>query len=439
MHLLVIGLDQGTASLQLRERCRWAEAETAAGLAAAQACGLSEAALLCTCNRTEIYGVADDPASALLALSAFLAKRAGQDVEAFLPHLYRYVGVEDTAAHLFRVASGLQSLVLGETQVLGQVKQAYLRSAEAGGVGKLLHGLFHQALACAKAVHAETGLAESPVSVGAAAVDLARRHLGGLEGRHAVLVGAGDTADTVARRLQEAGLAAFTVVNRGAARGRALAAMTGADAVGLDALPALLRAADLVIASTASAEVILGREAVAAAMADRAGRPLLLIDIAVPRDIDPAAGDLIGVRLANIDDLEEVAAAGRQARRREVALADQRVAVAVRDFDRWWRGLDAVPLIRALEGHYAQVAEAEVERILRRQPELTAVQQAAVREMAHRITANLANGPMQQVRRLAREPGGQEALRVLARAFGLDLPAVTGLPTRAPGSRASGD
>ena len=439
MHLLAIGLDQGTASLELRERCRWGDAETAVGLAAAQACGLSEAALLCTCNRTEIYGVADDPASALAGLSALLAERAGWDPRAFAAHLYRYVGVADTAAHLFAVACGLQSLVLGETQVLAQVKQAYLRSAEAGSVGKVLHGLFHQALACAKAVHSETGLAASPVSVGAAAVDLAHGHLGGLQGRQAVLVGAGDTADTVARRLQEAGLAAFTVVNRGEDRGRALAGATGARALGLDALPALLRTADVVISSTASAGVILRRDEVAAALAERAGRPVLLIDIAVPRDIDPAAGDLAGVRLVNLDDLEEVAAAGRQARRHEVAAADARVAAAVRDFDRWWRGLDAVPLIRALGDHCARVAESEAERFLRRQPELTAEQAAGVRQMAHRIAANLANGPIQQVRLLAREPGGQEALRVLAGAFGLQLPALTGLPAMSPGARASGD
>lgn len=439
VHLLVVGVDQHTAPLALRERCRWADDETGAALAAVMATGLREAALLCTCNRTEVYGLADDPASACRQLTALLAARAGVTVEALAPHVYRLVGAQEAAGHLFAVAAGLESLVLGETQVLGQVKQAYLRSAEAGAVGKVLHGLFHQALACAKAVHTQTALAAAPVSVGAAAVDLARAHLGELTGRHAVVVGAGETADTVARRLQEAGLAALTVVNRGAARASALAGALGARAVGLERLPALLVEADMVLSSTASSGVILERAQVAQAMAARRGRPLLLVDIAVPRDVDPAVAEVEGVRLANIDDLEEVAATGRQARRQEAAAAERLVTAAVADFRRWLSGLDAAPLMRALRQHFERVAATEAERLLGRQGEFSPEQAAAVRRLAHRIAANLADGPLRQVRLLAAEPGGQDALRALARAFDLELPAVAGLPGPGRVPHASGD
>ena len=438
MHLLVVGLDQRSAPLDLRERCRWPEEETGAALARSRDAGLSEAALLCTCNRTEFYGVADDPAAAALALTDLLAERTGAPVADVQPHLYRHVGAPDTAAHLFRVACGLESLVLGETQVLGQVKQAYLRSAEVGTVGKVLHGLFHHALACGKAVHAGTGLASAPVSVGAAAVEMAQRDLGGLEGRRAVVVGAGETADIVARRLREGGLASLVVVNRGRERGQALAGAVGAEAAGLDGLPELLGAADVVVTSTASGRPLLGRAAVERVMAARAGRPLLIIDIAVPRDVDPDAAGVLGVHLVNIDDLEGIAAAGRAARGREALAAADIIDEQVRDFSRWVRGQDAVPLIRALGEHFAGVASAESDRLLRQLPDLRPDQAQAVRRMAHRIAASLANGPIQHVRRMAGEPGGQDAVRALATAFGLDLPAVTGLPTPDPAARASG-
>ncbi len=437
VHLLVLGLDQHTAPLAVRERLSWDISDLSALLPPLLDRGLGEVALLCTCNRTEFYAVAQDPTTARQVLGEVLVSRSGLGAEELEPLLYRFVGAEECARHLCRVAVGLESLVLGETQVLGQVKQAYLRSAEVGTVGVALHGLFHQVLAAAKRVHATTELAQAPVSVGAAAVDLARRHLGELAGRRAVLLGAGETAGTVARRLQEAGLAELVVANRTLEGARQLAASVGGRAATLGDLPELLEGAHVVIASTAAKEPLVGSAALA--MRGPGAGPLLIVDIAVPRNVDPAVATLPGVLLCNIDDLEDVAAGGRRARARQAQAAETLIEEDVRRFVGWWRGRDAVPLIAALRQRFVDVAEAQAQELLRRLPGLTPAEQDLVRQASRRIAATLVHLPVQYVREQASTPQGVETVRVLADAFALELPGLRSLPGGRERSQAAGE
>lgn len=438
MHLLAVGLDQRTAPLALRERCVYTPADASTVLPALASGDIAEVALLCTCNRTEFYAAAPDPATAVPRLRAELARRAGLEPAALRDHLYCQVGAEETLRHLCRVASGLEALVLGETQVLGQVKDAYLHSAEAGTVGKYLHGCFHQALACAKRVHTETGLARHPVSVGAAAVDFARQALGELRGRAAVLVGAGETAETVARRLREAGFARIDIVGRSAARAGELALRVGGAAWGLDDLAARLTTADVLVTSTSAATPIVTAALLEPVLTCRDGRPLLIVDIAVPRDVDPAVGDLPGVRLCNIDDLQGSAAAGRRERGQEEAAAARIIEEGVAGFRAWLSGQDAVPVIRALSARFEAVAESEAERALRHLGALPPREREVVRQLAHAVARKLLDAPVRRLKDLAGTPGGHEAVRALGQAFELEVPSVIGLPTGGHGVRAAG-
>jgi glutamyl-tRNA reductase len=438
LHLLVVGADHRTAPLAVRERCAWPPEEQPAALRAMLGGDVVEAALLCTCNRTEVYAAALDPAAAAGRIVEVLARRAGLPPAALRPHLFVRVGADDTLTHLCRVACGLESLVLGETQVLGQVKEAYQRSAEAGTVAKMLHALFHQALLCAKRVHTETALCRAPVSVGSAAVELAERALGDLRGRAAAVLGAGEMAEVIARRLREAGVARIDVVNRTAGRAAALAAGVGGAGWEVGALEQILAQADVLLTSTASPEPVVRRASVAGAMARRGGRPLVIIDIAVPRDVEPAVGEIPGVRLHNIDDLEEVAAVGRAGRAAEVAAAEEIVAEEVARFGDWLRGLDVVPLLRALIARLEGMAEAEVERTLRRLPDLSPQGRELVRRLGRGIVRKVLDEPLRRTKELAGTPQGAEAVRALSYVFGLDLPTVVVLPGGASGAEGPG-
>lgn len=432
VHLLAVGLDQHTAALPLRERCVLGPGD----LPALAGPDLPEVAALSTCNRTEIYAAAPDPAAAVARICAALAARAGWESARLRPHLYSHIGCDDVLRHLGRVACGLESLVLGETQVLGQVREAYLRAAEAGTVGKHLHALFHQALAAGKRVHAETGLAARPVSVGGAAVDFAREVLGELQGRAAVLLGAGDTAETVARRLREAGFARIDVVNRGAERAARLAGVVGGTAWDPADLEGRLDEADVLITSTASPEPLVSRDLVSRAAARRGGRPLLIVDIAVPRDVEPAVADLPGVRLCNVDDLEGVAAAGRHEREREAAAAAAIIEAGLPALRAWLQGQGAVPVIRALTQRLEAVAAAEADRTLRRMGELGPRERELVRQLAFGVARKLLDPPLRRLKDLAADPGGHEVVRAFAEGFGLEVPELLGLPGEGP--RAAG-
>jgi glutamyl-tRNA reductase len=328
MQIFCLGLSHHTAAVSLRECFAVAETETDRFLTALrQEAGLREAVLLSTCNRVEVYGAAPGPAGEPReAVAALLRRRAGQDAP-----FYR-LGEAEAVRHLFRVAAGLDSMVTGETEILGQVKDAYATAFGAGHTGGCLNHLFQQTFRAAKRVRTETAIGRGAVSVGSAAAGLAGSVLGDLASCRAVLLGAGEVGEGVARSLCARGLGEWLVSNRTATRAEALAAGLGGQAVAFDHWRDHLATADIVIASAASPVRLLRAGELVPVLAVREGRPLFLLDLAVPRDFDPAIRHLPGVVLHDIDALEAVAREGESLRAAEVAKAEALVASLVADF-----------------------------------------------------------------------------------------------------------
>lgn len=321
----MIGLDHHRCPVGLRESLARAAADPAALAAALLALpGCSEAVVLATCNRCELYlGGAPDLAS----VAALLADRAGLEEAVLVERAYRRTGIP-AAQHLFRVAAGLESLVLGEAEIAGQVRRAYEEARTAGRAGTILHPLFQRALAVGKEVRSDTALGRHRRSVASVAVDLAAQVHGDLAGCAALVVGAGETAELVVTHLKAAGVARLTVCNRSPERAAALAAAHGAASVPWESLAAVLAEADIVVASTAAPHPVIGAAMVRAAVQKRA-TPMVLIDLAVPRDVDPQAAGIDDAYLYNLDHLERVVAANLALRREEVAAAEALVAAAV--------------------------------------------------------------------------------------------------------------
>src|SRR5690606_36132933 len=299
----VVGVSHETADVSLREAASLDAALIPSALAELDAAGAEEAVIVSTCNRTELYLVTGDGRDAREVAREFFARRAKAGREtALLSALYAHEG-EEAARHLFAVAAGLRSLVLGEDQILGQVKEAYSLAAACGAAGPILSHLFQRAIHVGKRVRTETGLGRGAVSVSYAAVELARKIFGDLSGKRILLLGAGEMAELALKNLADHGSLRIWVANRTREHGEALARAFGGEAVAMEELEERLAAADIVLASTGAREPVLTRAMVQRAVRRRRGRPLFVIDIAVPRDVDPDVHALDGVFLYNIDDL----------------------------------------------------------------------------------------------------------------------------------------
>ena len=415
MTVLVFGLNHDTASVALRERVAFPPEAVADHLHRARSeLGLAEIAILSTCNRTEIYGSGE---VAFEALCAWLARVHGvaRDALAGSCYLHRDAGA---VRHMMRVAGGLDSLVLGEPQILGQMKSAYGIARGAATVAATLEPVFQCVFAAAKRVRAETDIGASPVSVAYAAVGLARQIFGRLDALHALLIGAGDTIDLVARHLRDAQVAGITCANRTLERAGELAARHGAQAILLADLPEHLHLADLVITSTASQLPLLGKGAVESALKRRRHRPMLMVDIAVPRDIEPEVGQLDDVYLYTVDDLRDVIDEGRRAREDAAIVAAGIVDSEVARWQRRQLARDAVGTIRAFRDSAAALRDAELDKALRALDAGQAAD-AVVRQLAHGLTNKLLHRPTEQLRRVGEE-GGEEPLRWLQRLFDQD-------------------
>jgi glutamyl-tRNA reductase len=402
MRLVLVGTSHHHAPVELRERVALDRAQAAELVAR-----LGKAVCLSTCNRTELYVAADDVEQAeRAAVDALVALEP--DVE---PALYRLH--DDAAAlHLFRVAAGLDSLVPGEGEILGQVRAAY----EAGSAGPLLDRLFRQALHAGKKVRTQTAIAESPTSVATAAAALAEQVFGDLDGRTILLIGAGTNSDLAARTLSSRGARIAAVANRSAERAAELAERVGGEAVQLDDLGSWLGAADVVVSSTSAPGYVLTRATVERA---RRGRPLLLIDLAVPRDLDPAIHELDECFLYDIDDLEAVVAETLAVRRVEAQRAEQLVAAEAAAFRAWQASLDVVPAIASLRARADEIREAELRRAESRLGQLTDAQRQAVEALASRIVDKLLHLPTVRMKQAAAAANGVVYAETVRHLFGL--------------------
>jgi glutamyl-tRNA reductase len=418
MQLVLVGTSHHHAPVEVRERL-------AVGVDLVEELGsVGETVCLSTCNRTELYVAAGEGAEAEAHASQALTARA-DEVEPLLYRLYD----EAAALHLFRVAAGLDSLVPGEGEILGQVRAAY----EEGRVGPLLDRLFRQALHVGKRVRAETAIGESPTSVPSAAAALAQQVFGDLSGRRVLVVGAGKTGEQTARSLLGRGAEIAVVANRSATRASDLAQQVGGKAVGLDELEGELGAVDVVVSATISEQVVLRREQVARALDERRGVPLFLIDIAVPRDLDPAIDDLDDCYLYDIDDLEEVVETSLAARRQEGEAAETIAAQEARKFGSWLSSLDVVPAITQLRARAEEIRRAELDRAQGRLGRLSDADRNAVESLTHQIVNKLLHLPTVRMKEAAAGADGAVYADAVRRLFDLDQGAERGDDDSAPG------
>jgi glutamyl-tRNA reductase len=412
MTLLTLGLNHTTAPVDIRERVAFGPDIVVGALRSLCALNpVSEGVILSTCNRTEMY--CRSSANASNALIEWISNFHGLLPEDIAPYLYQHT---DTAAvrHLLRVASGLDSLVLGEPQILGQVKAAFETARDAGATGKVLSRLFQHGFSTAKQVRTDTAIGNSPVSVAFAAVSLARQIFTELSDQTALLIGAGETVELAARHLNQHDLGHMIVANRTVQAAHDLAAQFDGFAIGLTEIQNHLADADIVISSTASPLPILGKGAVERALKKRKHRPIFMVDIAVPRDIEPEVSELSDIYLYTVDDLREVIKEGVQSRRDAAAKADELIAFQVEEFMSWLRSLDAVHLIQDYRKHGEQIRDrvllkAKRQLLAGRPPE------EVLEFLAKTLTNKLLHTPSAQLREAGRE--GQRDLLEAANAL----------------------
>lgn len=342
MHIVVVGLSHQSAPIQVRERFAFTPGmlERALPLLRAEP-GLDEGVIVSTCNRVEIYGVAAQAADAIRAIDDFL-HRFHELEERVGTEIYRFEEPR-SIEHLFRVVSGLDSMVLGETEILGQVKKAYDRALVAGNTGKALNQFFQKAFQVAKKIRSQTVITRGSVSVASVSVELAEKIFGDLGASHVMILGAGDTSEKAARALLSRGVRSVLVSNRTYERAVALAAELGGRAVRFDSLGAELVGVDIVVSSIAGTHQVLTRESLDGLMMARQNRPLFLIDLGMPRNIDPAVNELDNVYLYNVDDLQGIADENMRARQEDLSRCDELIAANVAKFQEWLRRLPPGP------------------------------------------------------------------------------------------------
>jgi glutamyl-tRNA reductase len=414
--VVVIGLNHRTVPLALLERLTVDEAHLPKALHdLVSRDHLSEAVVLSTCNRTEVYAIAEKFHPAYADLRSFLSELAFLPPEAFADHLYVHDG-DDAAAHLFAVAAGLDSAVVGEAEILGQVRTAWERAQEEGAAGPRLNLLFRHAVEVGKRARTETGIGRHVASVSTAAVAMAEERLGSLDGRRILVLGAGDMGEGMVRALGATGVSDIRIANRTWERAQEIAERVGGRPIRLAELDRALTDVDLLLTGTGASSTLLEHADIARVAEARAGRPLLIVDIAVPRDVDPSAADLPGVTLLDMDDLRRFAEAGQAERRREVDAVSGLVASELERYTAVSSAREVAPLVAALHEHGEDVRQAELDRFRAKLGDLDPRQAEAVEALTRGIVAKLLHEPTVGLKDAAGSPRGErlaEALRDL--------------------------
>jgi glutamyl-tRNA reductase len=416
MKLLITGVSHKTAPVEVRESLAFREEALPAALADLTARdGVEEAVILSTCNRVEIAITAEDGCDPEAAVDAFLA---GRNAAAIHPHLYRHRDRE-AIHHLFRVAASLDSMVLGEPQILGQLKAACAAAKRCGAVSGPLEALLSRAFRVAKRVRSETGIGQMAVSVSYAAVELARKIFGSLEHRSILIVGAGKMSELAARHLRRSGASEVYVANRTYERALEMARLFQGTAVEYTALAATLPKADIVIASSSAPHYILLKADMQRAIAARRNRPMFLIDIAVPRNIEPSVNEIDNVFLYDIDDLQDVVNANLRERLKEAGRAESIVAEEVERTVARLKTAEVTPTIVGLQEQLEQIRTGEMERVRRKYGPFTPQQEEALEALTRGIVNKIAHGPISELRHHAGLPEGAHVIAAFRKAFHL--------------------
>ena len=415
MSVLVVGISHRSAPVALLERMTLGLHDTAEVAAQLTAGSVAEAVVLSTCNRVEVYADTEAFHAGVDAVSDLLSRSSGVPLSELTDHLY--VHWEGQAvSHLFQVACGLDSMVVGESQILGQLRRAY--AASGAGAGRTLHELFQSALRVGKRAHSETGIDAAGRSLVSVGLERAVAAVGPLEGRDVLVVGAGSMGALAGSTLRRAGVASITVANRSAENARRLAVSLEGVGIGLADLEAALVKADVVVSSTGATGVVVGRDVVERAVQDRGGRPIAILDLALPRDVDASVRELPGVTLVDLETLQSVlstteAGAGVEAAR---AIVTHEVGV----FLAWQRASRVAPTVAALRSRAAQVAAAELARLDAKLPDLDERVRAELAQTVHRVVSTLLHAPTVRVKELAEAPAAASYAEALRELFGLD-------------------
>ena len=395
MGVVLVGMNHRTAPVALRERLAFDAEATLRGLEElARRTDSAEAVILSTCNRVEVTAFRDDETGLVTALEGFLADFHGVKPDAIASHLYRLHGAE-AVRHLFRVAASLDSMVPGESQILAQVKNAYLMSAEAGCTGKHLNVLFQRAFRVGKLVHTHTDIARHKVSISSVAVDLAREALGDLSDRTVLVLGAGETGKLTLRSLVESGVGRLLLANRTVDRARDVAERFRGSVVDWGELSSHLEESDIVISGTSSHGFVLGREDVSAAMAGRPERPLLIIDIAVPRDVHPAVAELPNVHLYDIDDLEHVVAENIDRREQEFQRSLELITTEVNAFESWFERHEIDEVIGVMLQRARAASRTELDKLWAEHPDIDPEHRREVNAAVERLVNRIMHQPIE--------------------------------------------
>lgn len=431
MELIVIGLNHKTAPIDIRERLAFPEDRIETALHQVKSVpSLKENMILSTCNRVEIYATARETEKAIIELKHFLSQYHGLPIKEFDKNLYSLVG-EEAVRHIFRVASSLDSMVVGEPQILGQIKEAYNLAVESKTSGLILHRLLHRAFHVAKRVRTETKIGNSAVSVSYVAVELAKKIFGILERRTVLLIGAGEMCELAARHLISGGIEKVLVTNRTYERALTLAQEFKGEAIPFEEIGQGLKRVDIVISATNSPQFLIHHDQVSKVIKDRKQRPIFFIDIADRRDIEPRVGDIENVYLYNIDDLQKVANENIQDREKEGQKAESIVQDEVAKFVNWYHSLEVTPVIVSLREKFEEIRKKELEKTFSLHPTLSDKERQSLEALTSAIINKVLHDPLTLLKQTNEEAMADFYLDTLRTLFRL--------PERSPGEEEKED
>lgn len=420
MHIVVVGVNYKTAPVEIREKLTFSESELVDAMKQLQQQkSILENVIVSTCNRTEVYAVVDQLHTGRYYIKSFLANWFHVEIDALTPYL-NIMENEAAVEHLFRVASGLDSMILGETQILGQVKSSYLLAQEHGTIGTIFNQLFKQAVTFAKRAHSETEIGANAVSVSYAAVELAKKIFGDLSSKHVLIIGAGKMGELAAQNLYGSGVGKVTVVNRTLEKAEQLAKKFSGTAKSLCELSCALLEADIVISSTGAKDYIITKEMMVHVEKMRKGRPLFMVDIAVPRDLDPALAELESVFLYDIDDLEGIVQANLEERKKAAEQIERMIGTELVAFQQWLHTLGVVPVIAALREKALAIQAETMRSIERKLPHLSERDRKVLNKHTKSIINQLLRDPILRAKELAAEPNAEEALQLFMKIFNIE-------------------
>ncbi|WP_102691173.1 glutamyl-tRNA reductase [Rummeliibacillus pycnus] len=420
MHTIVVGLNYKTAPVEIREKFSFTEEELPEAMRALQSQkSILENVIVSTCNRTEIYAVVDQLHTGRYYIKQFLSTWFKVPVENFESHLY--IREEDSSMlHLFKVSSGIDSMVLGETQILGQVKSSFLKAQEIGVTGTVYNKLFKQAITFAKRAHGETAIGENAVSVSYAAVELAKKIFGSLSNKHVAILGAGKMGELAVENLYGSGVGKVTVINRTFSKAETLAEKFHGTAKSMEELQCVLLEADILISSTGATDYVIDYDLMERVEQLRKGKPIFMVDIAVPRDLDPRIGDISNVFLYDIDDLHGIVEANLAERQVAAEQITSMIGTEVDEFKDWMTTLGVVPVIAALRQKAARIQAETMQSIENKMPDLTEREKKVLNKHTKSIINQLLKEPILQAKEMAGSQKAKEQLALFQQIFGIE-------------------